>query len=90
MGSTANDSKAIVELTEDIHNDLKSTVIDKSQLVSNAGEILKLPVPSQDPNDPLNFTFWEKTGIICSCCWFCMTVFFIPGPLLASSWNEGK
>ncbi|KAF9892629.1 hypothetical protein FE257_001031 [Aspergillus nanangensis] len=39
-------------------------------LIDQDGEIQRLPVPSHDPNDPLNFTTWEKCGIIVSCCWF--------------------
>lgn len=40
-------------------------------LVTADGKIRKLPVPSSDPNDPLNFRKWEKFGIILACCWFC-------------------
>lgn len=40
-------------------------------LVTQDGIVRKLPVPSNDPNDPLNYTKWEKLGIIISCCWFC-------------------
>ncbi|CRG92014.1 hypothetical protein PISL3812_09068 [Talaromyces islandicus] len=63
MESTVND-KAMVELTENVHNDLKAIAADNSQLVSDSGTVLKLPIPSQDPNDPLNFTWWEKTAIM--------------------------
>lgn len=40
-------------------------------LVDETGRIQRLPVPSDDPNDPLNFAVWEKTAIIVCCCWFC-------------------
>lgn len=43
-------------------------------LVTADGEIRKLPVPSDDPNDPLNFTKWEKLGISVACCWFCKCI----------------
>ncbi|CAK7210588.1 hypothetical protein SEUCBS140593_000881 [Sporothrix eucalyptigena] len=36
-------------------------------LVDKRGEIRLLPVPSDDPNDPLNFTRWEKLGLIVCC-----------------------
>ncbi|RMZ71981.1 HOL1 (member of major facilitator superfamily) [Pyrenophora seminiperda CCB06] len=39
-------------------------------LVSNDGAVRRIPVPSSDPNDPLNFSPWEKNGIIFCCCWF--------------------
>lgn len=40
-------------------------------LVDSDGRVQRLPIPSEDPNDPLNFTLWEKFGVIVSCCWFC-------------------
>jgi hypothetical protein len=39
-------------------------------LVNKDGEIRKIPVPSSDPNDPLNFRPWEKYGVVFCCCWF--------------------
>ena len=39
-------------------------------LVSKDGEIRKIPVPSSDPNDPLNFRPWEKYAVVFCCCWF--------------------
>ncbi|KAM0346428.1 hypothetical protein ACHAPU_005492 [Fusarium lateritium] len=39
-------------------------------LVDRHGEIRKIPVPSSDPNDPLNFRPWEKWGLVFCCCWF--------------------
>jgi hypothetical protein len=39
-------------------------------LVNKDGEIRKIPVPSSDPNDPLNFLPWEKYAVVFCCCWF--------------------
>jgi hypothetical protein len=39
-------------------------------LISKDGTIRKIPVPSNNPNDPLNFRPWEKAGLIFCCCWF--------------------
>ncbi|KAM0278833.1 hypothetical protein ACHAQH_004909 [Verticillium albo-atrum] len=39
-------------------------------LVNKASEIRKIPVPSSDPNDPLNFRAWEKYAVVFCCCWF--------------------
>jgi hypothetical protein len=39
-------------------------------LVDRQGEIRKIPIPSSDPNDPLNFRPWEKWGLVFCCCWF--------------------
>ena len=40
-------------------------------LVDESGDVRKLPVPSNDPADPLNFTAWQKGFITLACCWFC-------------------
>lgn len=39
-------------------------------LVDKEGHVRKLPVPSSSPNDPLDFSYWKKAGVIVSCCWF--------------------
>lgn len=62
------DEKSKAEFLEDVNPEY---VEEGDILVDNAGGIQRLPVPSKDPNDPLNFSTWEKTGIITSCCWFC-------------------
>jgi hypothetical protein len=59
--------KVNVELLEDVKPQGQNSEV----LVDAAGDIQRLPVPSNDVNDPLNFTVWEKTGVIVSCCWFC-------------------
>ncbi|CAI6098704.1 unnamed protein product [Clonostachys chloroleuca] len=39
-------------------------------LVDKRGAVRKIPVPSSDPNDPLNFRPWEKYGVVVCCVWF--------------------
>jgi hypothetical protein len=39
-------------------------------LVNKDGEIRKVPAPTDDPNDPLNFRRWEKYTVVFCCCWF--------------------
>jgi hypothetical protein len=39
-------------------------------LVVGSGEIRRIPVPSANPNDPLNLKRWEKSVLIFCCCWF--------------------
>ncbi|KIW88817.1 uncharacterized protein Z519_10301 [Cladophialophora bantiana CBS 173.52] len=39
-------------------------------LVDKHGRVRKLPVPSDDPSDPLRFRWWEKYAIVFCCCWF--------------------
>lgn len=43
-------------------------------LVDSDGSILKLPIPSDDPNDPLQWSKWKRTGAL-----FCITFFQILG-----------
>lgn len=40
-------------------------------LVDKHGAVRRVPVPSNNPNDPLNFKPWEKWAVIATCCWFC-------------------
>jgi hypothetical protein len=51
---------------DDKHGHIEGNAI----LVNKDGEIRKIPVPSADPNDPLNFRPWEKYGVVFCCCWF--------------------
>jgi len=50
-------------------------------LVGGDGQVRKIPVPSSDPNDPLNLRPWEKNGIIFCCCWFSIMGLSIAGGL---------
>lgn len=40
-------------------------------LIDKNGTVRKLPIPSNNPNDPLNWKGWEKAVVIFCCCWFC-------------------
>ena len=62
------DQKVQIDFVEDVEPHYKK---NGDILVDAAGSVQRLPVPSDDPNDPLNFTAWEKSGVIVSCCWFC-------------------
>lgn len=76
--ATTLDQKVKIEFVEDVE---PQTVETGEVLVDAAGDIQRLPVPSADPNDPLNFTPWEKTGVIVSCCWFSIMSLSIVGGL---------
>ncbi|KAK7951318.1 uncharacterized protein PG986_007046 [Apiospora aurea] len=39
-------------------------------LVDKQGQIRRLPIPSNSPNDPLNWKPWEKAAVVFCCCWF--------------------
>lgn len=51
--------------------ELQEHIEGNALLIDRLGNVRKLPVPSKDPNDPLNFKPWEKWAVIFSCCWFC-------------------
>ncbi|KAH8685362.1 major facilitator superfamily domain-containing protein [Tricladium varicosporioides] len=62
-----------VEDIEDVKERYSETpkhVEGNAFLISPDGTVRKLPVPSSDPNDPLNFSRWRKFGIVVACCWF--------------------
>lgn len=40
-------------------------------LMNSMGEVRHVPIPSSDPNDPLNFSKYRKLGVLVCCCWFC-------------------
>ncbi|CAG8251155.1 unnamed protein product [Penicillium salamii] len=74
---SSNDPKAQVEYIEEV----STSGVKLDVLVDETGEVQRLPVPSDDPNDPLNFTTWEKFGIILSCCWFSIMSLSVVGGL---------
>ncbi|KAJ5698060.1 hypothetical protein N7462_000065, partial [Penicillium macrosclerotiorum] len=74
----AIDQKIKIEFVEDVEpQDVRTDEV----LVNASGHIQRLPVPSADPNDPLNFSVWEKTGVIVSCCWFSIMSLSVVGGL---------
>jgi hypothetical protein len=40
-------------------------------MISGNDKVRRIPIPSDDPNDPLKFSKWKKMGIVFTCCWFC-------------------
>ncbi|KAH7021361.1 major facilitator superfamily domain-containing protein [Microdochium trichocladiopsis] len=57
-----------------------SHVAGDALLLDKQGNIRHLPIPSNDPNDPLNFKTWEKAAVIFCCCWFsCMSLALVGG-----------
>ena len=39
-------------------------------LVDSEGNVRRIPIPSSDPNDPLNMNKWRKCAILVTCCWY--------------------
>jgi hypothetical protein len=50
-------------------------------LLDEDGNTRRIPIPTSDPNDPLNFSKWQKFGILISCCWFSIFSLFLVGGL---------
>ncbi|KAJ5061977.1 major facilitator superfamily domain-containing protein [Bipolaris maydis] len=50
-------------------------------LIDRLGNVRKLSIPSQDPNDPLNFRPREKWAVIFICCWFSLVSLALAGGL---------
>ncbi|KAJ5536246.1 MFS general substrate transporter [Penicillium frequentans] len=71
--------KGSVEFAEDVTSDV--SLGHSNVLIDSSGDIRRLPIPSKDPNDPLNFPFAAKLGIIVSCCWFSMMSLSVTGGL---------
>ncbi|KAL4735874.1 major facilitator superfamily domain-containing protein [Aspergillus similis] len=76
--SVSQAEKGGVDFVEDVSAEKASP---GEVLVDSSGQIRHLPIPSQDPNDPLNFSSWEKLGIIVSCCWFSVMSLSVTGGL---------
>ncbi|KAK2021204.1 MFS general substrate transporter [Colletotrichum zoysiae] len=62
-------------------NEVKTHVAGDAMLIDSQGNIRRLPVPSNDPNDPLNFKPREKALIIFCCCWFSLLSLALAGGL---------
>ncbi|KAK4580464.1 hypothetical protein LTR86_000667 [Recurvomyces mirabilis] len=39
-------------------------------LLDSSGKVRRIPIPSADPNDPLNMSKWRKLGIIITTCFY--------------------
>ncbi|KAL2409304.1 putative MFS-type transporter [Exophiala dermatitidis] len=62
---------------EAVHEHIEGNAL----LLDREGRIRRLPIPSHDPNDPLNFRTWEKTAVIVCCCWFSLLSLALAGGL---------
>lgn len=60
-----------VEQAKDLSKSFGDHAVGNAFLVGADGRVRRIPVPSSDPNDPLNFLPWQKYGVIICCCWFC-------------------
>ncbi|KAH8901076.1 MFS general substrate transporter [Thozetella sp. PMI_491] len=63
------------DVAKDDHIEGNALLVDKN------GNIRRLPIPSNNPNDPLNFTWWEKFSVIFCCCWFSVNGLALAGSL---------
>ncbi|KAI4840268.1 MFS general substrate transporter, partial [Aureobasidium sp. EXF-8845] len=84
MTSTIDHAKATMvadhmEMPEKGHSTQPSN--GDLQLINTTGEIRRIPIPSSDPNDPLNYSKWRKLGILICCCWFSIFSLVLVGGL---------
>lgn len=70
--TTDNKLEAFAEKIEFTHDDSSGNERTAGEvlLVSEQG-VRNIPVPTDNPNDPLNFNRWQKLGVTITCCWFC-------------------
>ncbi|PNS17343.1 hypothetical protein CAC42_7026 [Sphaceloma murrayae] len=84
-------------LPSDDRDSLKSDLNGDVVLIDSDGNVRRLPIPTNDPNDPLNFPRWKKFVILGCCCWFSIFSLVLVGGLgpiltsfLAVYASEGK
>ena len=70
-----------IENVADVSKSASPRVDGNALLLSAEGAIHYLPIPSSDPNDPLNFPIWMKVGIVVSSCWFAIMSLAVIGGL---------
>lgn len=70
-----------LELPEKGFSDKEQPSNGDLQLINTIGEVRRIPIPSNDPNDPLNYSKWRKMGILICCCWFSIFSLFLVGGL---------
>jgi hypothetical protein len=86
MTSTVDHAKATMiadhmEMPEKGLSDHQQPSNGDLQLINTIGEIRRIPIPSSDPNDPLNYSKWRKLGILICCCWFSIFSLVLVGGL---------
>ena len=65
-GHIVHTEKTAIAGDDDKHGHVEGNAL----IINKEGEIRRVPVPSDDHNDPLNFRTWEKYAVIFCCCWF--------------------
>jgi hypothetical protein len=69
-----------IEQVEDVERKSHQPAGDL-HLLDEHGNTRRIPIPTGDPNDPLNFGKVQKLGILVSCCWFSIFSLFLVGGL---------
>ncbi|KJR88124.1 MFS transporter [Sporothrix schenckii 1099-18] len=91
MADAENPEKPqLAHVVSDMHSDTSKAskvavahehIEGNALLVGRDGKIRRLPIPSTNPNDPLNFKTWEKAAVIVCCCWFSLLSLALAGGL---------
>ncbi|KAF4985976.1 hypothetical protein FDECE_16192 [Fusarium decemcellulare] len=71
----------MAEHLEKPSNQHDSYVEGNSLLIDKHGNVRHVPVPSKNPNDPLNWKPWQKWAVILTCCWFSVMSLALAGGL---------
>lgn len=73
------------------YNEKRAAVTGNVELLDAAGNVRRIPVPSSDPNDPLNMGKWQKLAVLITCCWFSIFSLVLvggAGPILPFWFSE--
>jgi hypothetical protein len=69
--TSVEDKEATIQRHEVLESKkLEAPATANVNLLDEDGNIRRIPVPSADPNDPLNMGRWRKLGVIVTCCWY--------------------
>ncbi|KAF9771672.1 hypothetical protein IL306_010680 [Fusarium sp. DS 682] len=70
-----------LEEPHDKVNNASGYVEGNALLVDAHGKVRHVPIPSSNPNDPLNWEPWKKWVVIMTCCWFSVMGLALAGGL---------
>jgi len=69
--ASVEDKEATVQRHEVLEGKkLEAPATADVNLLDEDGNVRRIPVPSADPNDPLNMSKWRKMGVVVTCCWY--------------------
>lgn len=70
MANNAEKDISVEQLELAKGQDVNAHASGNVDLLDQNGQIRRIPIPSADPNDPLNLNKWRKLGVMITCCWY--------------------